>query len=356
MRVLLCDPGASSSTADVFHGYRGALERAGCEVLPFHLSGRIDSWNTYLEHAWRKAGRPDPRPTWADKLYRAGVDVIERALRFTPDWVIVVSAMYMHPDALIMLKRSGARVAYLLTESPYDTEQELRVAPHAHVVFTNERSVEGQFRAVNPRACYLPAAYDPERHRREPPADEPDVPAHDVVFVGTAFAERVETLRAVDWSGIDLGLYGNWDWLGSRNPLRRFVRDKVIPNRTAAALYRRAKVGLNLYRTSMGFGRHAPRVAEAESINPRGYELAACGVFQVSDYRPEVTDRFGPSVPTFRTPEELQGILRLALADPDWRRAMAEESRMRAGGQTFDARVRVLLDRLRSFERAEVAA
>ena len=353
MKLLLCDPGASSSTADVFYGYRGALERAGHEVLPFHLSTRIDLWRDWHEYAWRKAGKPDPRPTWADTIYRAGVDVIERALRFQPDWVIVVSAMYMHPDALVMLKRSGAKVAYILTESPYDLEHELRVAPFADLVFTNERSVEPAFRAVNPLSYYLPAAYDPDRHNPDPMIGDDEVPAHDVVFVGTAFQERVELLNAIDWTGIDLGLYGNWDDLGSRSKLRQHVRGKVITNAIASALYRRAKVGLNLYRTSKGFGRNVPRVEHAESINPRGYELAACGVFQVSDYRRAVEQLFGPSVPMFRTPDELQGIIRLALTDDDWRRQCAVKSHERIRGNTFDARVKVLMDRIAACERVE---
>ena len=127
---------------------------------------------------------------------------------------------------------------------------------------------------------------------------ESDTAAHDVVFVGTGFRERVELLAAVDWSGIDLGLYGSWDRRQMPHRLRPYVRANVIPNAHAAWLYRQSKIGLNLYR-------RPPEGTRAESMNPRAYELAACGVFQISDRRAEGVETLSYSVPTFRTPEEL---------------------------------------------------
>ncbi|HJZ75108.1 MAG TPA: hypothetical protein VKE51_25415 [Vicinamibacterales bacterium] len=45
-----------------------------------------------------------------------------------------------------------------------------------------------------------------------------------------------------------------------------FYEEEQIPNEYAAALYRRAKVGLNLYRTSMGF-----RLQRAANRTRRGH-------------------------------------------------------------------------------------
>lgn len=111
--------------------------------------------------------------------------------------------------------------------------------------------------------------------------------------------------------------------LGSRSPLRRFVRGAQVSNTTTAALYRRAAMGLNLYRVSKGWGRNAPVIEHAESLNPRAYELAACGAFHLSTYRAEVPEIFGDLVPTFETPEDASALIRRWLADPDGRRARA---------------------------------
>lgn len=352
MRLLLIQPGASFSTADYYNGLKRGLESQGHEIIPYRLDARIDSMSRWLDQEWRRAGKPDPRPTWADKLYLAGMPMFERALRFLPDWVIVVSAMYVHPDLLVLLKRLGVPTAYIFTESPYDLEKELKVAPYADVIFTNERTCVDAFRAVQPSSYYLPHAYDPEVHRADSPIPE-DTPAHDVVFVGTGFQERIDLLSAVDWSGIDLGLYGTWSLLGSRSQLRQYVKSvEPIPNKDANALYRRARIGLNLYRTSIGYGRHVPHIEHAESLNPRAYELAACGVFQVSDWRTEVEETFGGTVGAFTDATVLEDCIRWALAYPDRARDWAEQSRALVKRETFVERAKYLIQKLTSVARA----
>jgi spore maturation protein CgeB len=352
MRVLVIHPGASTSTADVHNGYVTALERAGHEVKLYHLDARIDRAGQWLKFNYRKSRQqqPDvPKPSAADVLYWAGVWSVEMALRLQPDWVLVMSGMYLLKDTMILLRRatrSFGRMALLCTESPYDDDAQQLVAPLFDVVFTNERVSVPRLRQVNPATFYLPHAYDPERHApAEPPAE---TPRHDVVFVGSLFQERIELLQAVDWSGIDLGLYGSFTLLGSRNPLRQYVRSKVpITNERAVDLYRAAKIGLNLHRTSMGFGRDAPRIALAESLNPRAYELAACGVFQISDARREVGMVLGDGVPTFTTPAELGRLVRHYIEHETDRQALAERARLQVQGQTFDRRMETLAEVLR---------
>ena len=247
----------------------------------------------------------------------------------------------MHSSVLLQLRRAGIPTAYVLTESPYDPGRETDIAPCAQVVFTNERSCVDAFRAVQPHTYYLGAAYDPERHHPSEPDES--VPAHDVVFVGVGFSERIALLGGVDWSGIDLGLYGGWSLLGSRSRLRQYVRGNIIPNEMAAKLYGRAKIGLNLYRTSIGIGHHVEHIQHAESLNPRAVELAACRVFQVSDYRAEVSDVFGSAAPTARTSAELEAIIRRALADEPYRAAMAERAYECVTPASFTSRARQMV-------------
>ena len=328
MKILVIGAGASWATADVEAGLVYGLKQQGAEVIRYALDGRIIGAQKWLYNAWRlkKKSQPDlPKPTYADVLYQAGMGSLERALRHQVDAVIAVSGMYLHPDVLVLMRRAGLTVTVLFTESPYDLEQELKVAALVHGVWTNERTCVEAFRSVCPSSSYLPHGWHPERHRPGAYPGDEDVPAHDVVFVGTAFRERVEFFSAIDWTGIDLGLYGNWETLGSTSALRKYVRKAEINNTEAAALYRRAKIGLNLYRRSKGFGFHAPRIADgsAESLSPRAYELAASGVFHLSESRKEVRERFGDAVPTFRTPMEAAALIRSWLVDATGRAAVA---------------------------------
>jgi spore maturation protein CgeB len=336
VKVLLVHPGATWAVHDVWRGFYEALSRReDVEVVQYALDGRIGfagSW-LHLLHRRNKANGM-PKPTQADILYLAAQGILERALRFDVDWVLVVAGTYIMPDTYDLMRKAGLKVAVVLTESPYDMRQEVEVAKRVSVVFTNERTAVPAFGA-HCRAYYYQHAHDPARHR---PA-EADVAAHDVVFVGTGWEERCELLGAMDWTGIDLGLYGSWGLLGSRHPLRRHLCGGVIGNDVTAALYGRAKIGLNLHRTALGWGRGVEHVSGAESMNPRCYELAACGRFFITDHRAEVGEVFGDVVPTFETPLEAEALIRHYLARDSEREAVAAQLPGLVAYHTFDARV-----------------
>ena len=329
LRVLLVHPGASWSTADVYDGLFYGLQQHGTYVEPYRLDTRIEASKASLHWLWRKKKktRPDlPKPEWNDIMYHAGVGALEMALRQQVDVVLVVSATLLHPDVIIMMKRAGLLVTVLFTESPYDHAHEMRIASLVDGCWTNERSVVPEFRKVNRHAGYLPHAWHPHKHYVSSKPLSAELPQHDVVFVGSGFAERITWFNAIDWTGIDLGLYGSWDPdLGLKDQVQTCVRSTPIANEMAAALYRRAKIGLNLYRRSQGWGRHGPAAPMGESLSPRAYELAACGAFHLSDYRAEVREVFGDVVPTFTTPTEAAALIRLWLKDPDGRVRMAQQ-------------------------------
>lgn len=323
MKVLLVHPGASWSTADVEAGLREGLQHHGVEIIRYRLDVRFERSMSWLHGAWRKAKHTNPsipKPSTADAVYQAGIGALEMALRHQVDVVLVVSGMLLHPDVLVLMRRAGLRTTVLFTETPYDLDQELRLAALADGCWTHERTAVATFRAVNPQAGYLPHAWAPARHRVDHPSDPPDVRRHDVVFVGSGFPERIAWFNAIDWTGIDLGLYGTWTDSGLTPALAGAVMGAEIANQQTAALYRRATIGLNLYRTQAGWGtRAAPLPYPAESLNPRAYELAACGVFHLSAARAEIADVFGDLVPTFTSPAEAEALIRQWLADPEGR-------------------------------------
>jgi spore maturation protein CgeB len=278
MRVLLVHPGDGPGQQDVYAGVAAGLQANGVDVVRCRPEMALDTAATHP------------------------VDVI-----------VVVSARSV--SLVGKLKGVGRPLAALLTETPYEHDRELQVAMLCDLSWTNERSAAASF----PRTSYLPHGWHPLRHHTTPLGDDEDAPAHDVVFVGAGFPERCAFFNAIDWSGINLGLYGIWQGFGLSPALEARCHEGEIENAYAAALYRRAKIGLNLYRA-----RTWDRVAvSAESLNPRAYELAACGTFTISEYRSEVEDVFGRFVPTFRTPHEAEALIRRWLAEDEGRLLLA---------------------------------
>ncbi len=344
MRLLVAHPGATWSVHDVWAGLVPALQRAGAEIVHYALDRRLEMAGSWLNWCWQRSSKKADKPGQADTVYHASVGILERALRHDVDWVLIVSAMWFHPDLFVLLRRAGIRVAVLFTESPYEDEGQLKYAAHVDACWVNERSSVGKFREVCANSYYWQHAIDPAKHNPAASQDgEGEVPAHDVVFVGTGWKERCDLLSAVDWSGIDLGLYGTWSLLGSRNRLRKCLRGGIVPNAMTARLYRRAKIGLNLHRRSIVYDMAEQVQGQPESMNPRGYELGACGLFHLSDDRPEVREVYDHLVPTFSTPAELESLIRRYLADDAGRRQIAEQLPGCLAGHTFDARAREML-------------
>jgi spore maturation protein CgeB len=358
LRLLVVHPGASWATADVFWGLVHGLKYHDVDVVAYRLDQRFEAARAALHWLWRTKKKTEPtleRPNAADVSYQASVGAMEMALRHRVDVVVVVSAMLLHPDVLILMKEAHLRVVVLFTESPYDHAAEMKVAKLVDGGWTNERSVLPAFRAVSPTFGYLPHAWDPLVHRTDLPIDE-SVPAHDVVFVGTAFRERVRFFNAIDWTGIDLGLYGGWEKARLNKQVRKCVQGGPIANERAVLLYRRAKIGLNLYRTSQGWGPEAPAITHAESINPRAYELAACGTFFISDVRSESTEVFGACVPQFASPIEAAALIRRWLADDAGRQRMAASLPACVAEASWIHRARTVLGDLRSLVNQQQAA
>ncbi len=94
--------------------------------------------------------------------------------------------------------------------------------------------------------------------------------------------------------------------------------------------------------------------ADAESLNPRAYELAACGVLQVSDPRAELRERFHAAVPTYETAVELEQVVRYYLAHPEERAQAAALAQRLVQGETFDRRVETLIECLETAALAQV--
>lgn len=356
MRVMLIYPAADYSTKDVAVGIEAGLREAGHDVVPYRLSNRLD---LSLRALTREKDGETTAPNPVDVALLASEAIPFQAAMHGVDWVIGIHGVGLHPAALVALRRIGVKVAWWFTEAPYESndDRELHFATHVDVAFVNERTSVGVFQAVIDQhhpggsAHYLRHAYNPAVHfpganaTGKPLTDEERC---DVLFVGTGFAERQHMFECCDWSGINLHLGGLW--LGFHPNYRLFGNVKYAPmqNPELVRLYGGAKMVVNVHREGDG----------AESANPRVWEAAACGVFQISDHRQEIADVLGDAVPTYppMVPHRFITTVRRYLADEPERKRLAALALERVQGQTFKARAEVITDVLADFDRRRVTA
>ena len=191
---------------------------------------------------------------------------------------------------------------------------------------------------------YLPMAADPSMHRPlELTQDEREEYGSDVSFVGAGYANRREIfprLLGHDWT---FKLWGN-EWDGATALTSILQRNGArIDTDTCQKVFNASAVNLNLHSWA-GAGLDP----DGDFVNPRTFELASCGAFQLTDRRSLMPDLFTASeVATVSSSEALPGEITRWLREPEQRVAMAAQARQRVLAEhTYVHRMRALLSQV----------
>jgi hypothetical protein len=331
---MVVRPGPRFSVADVHRGLVNGLRANGCTVYDYQLDNVLEF---YSAAKIKQGGRYKPCFDEAGALHMASEHLQAASYRFWPDVVVLTSAFWVPVEMLgIWRMRPHQHVVAWLTESPYEDDRHVKIAEHVDTCIVNDPTNLDAYRAVNPRTWYLPQSYDPAIHAPGPGRPEW---ACDVAFAGTGFPSRLDFMRSVDWSGIDLRLGGMWALLEDDDPLAgRLVHDKrdCLDNVESVDLYRSARASFNLYR------REATATADGWAMGPREVELAATGTFYLRDPRPE-GDALLPMLPTFESAGDFADKLRWWLAHDVERAHAAAAARAAVADRTFAETTKRLL-------------
>lgn len=347
MKILLVAPGALYSTFDIFRYYRAALKRAGVKVQTFNYH------NNYLYHSAAitaiEDAASDDQTVAKRAMQLAAEDLISRVARAQPDWVLVISGIALPVVAWPWLKdlrdslRSPFKMSLLFTECPYIDDWQLKILPFIDVAFIMDTGSLAKFRAINPETHYLAHAYEPTVHR--PYTVGPGFEC-DIFMCATGFPERQEMLERVNWNGIDLRLYGQWEHTGDKSSIRPYITEKFLDNDICASWYNGAKLSLNIFRTATWYADKVEHIEDgiAESLGPRCFEVMACGGTLVSNNRPEFDRLFEPDCAVIFEAGNLQDKITHYLANPNARDEVAQAGLEAVQGHTYDARVSRLLE------------
>lgn len=178
------------------------------------------------------------------------------------------------------------------------------------------------------RAAYLPAAADETVFAPGPP--DPHYAAQ-ISMMGAGYPNRrkimanlAKALKSAEGPRKKLTIFGSgWDNAPSILTPRLFEGGRRVTTKECAAIYRSSDVNLNIH-SGTGEGLDP----EGAFVNPRTFEVAAAGGFQIIDSRELLPPLFGDGELTvISDPEELPDAVANALKNPDLRRAQAEAAR-----------------------------
>ncbi|MDP4098487.1 glycosyltransferase [Paenibacillus sp. P96] len=238
--------------------------------------------------------------------------MLEAAAAFRPDLMLVMNGLHVFPanhlQQVQQIKALGIRTGIWFVDDPYFTEDTSVIALHYDVVFTHELSCVSFYQSLGAaNVHYMPLGVDeqifyPRRVDFQ----------YDVCFIGSAFWNRVELFDQLapflaDKRVVIVG--GHWDRLKRTDVLGKFIRNGWMKPEETVDYYNASKIVLNLHRPSeMGMDNRNTHRQSAMSINPRTYEISACGTLQMTDVRDDLSSHYRPGydIETFASADELR--------------------------------------------------
>ncbi|WP_159881069.1 CgeB family protein [Paenibacillus puerhi] len=248
-----------------------------------------------------------------------------------PDIMIVMNGLHVFPadhlEQVDRIRSMGIRTVIWFADDPYFTNDTADIALRYDTVITHEQScVPFYEQAGCSNVYYLPLAADTGLFR---PKRVPLAYRSDICFIGMAFWNRVRFFDRIApyLRGRRVFIGGGlWERMSNYRMVQRFVRSGWIPVEESVLYYSGAKLVINLHR---GYdhdtdNKNARRIP-ALSINPRTYEISACGTLQLTDLREDLPRYYTPGqeLDIFGSPEELIAKINHYLTHDEIRRTIA---------------------------------
>jgi spore maturation protein CgeB len=273
--------------------------------------------------------------------------VLAKIESFEPDLVLALAQAPLSRAALRRLRKDGVATAMWFVED-YRLFTYWQAYAHFYDFFAviQKEPFLSQLAAMGqPNALYLPLAADPEFHK---PLELTPVERRkwgsDVSFMGAGYPNRRVAFRQL--LRHDFKIWGS-DWEGDP-VLAPYVQlgGMRIESADCVRIFNATRINLNLH-SSIDPSR---LVSDGDFVNPRTFELAACGAFQLTDRRTLLPESFGPNeMSTFGNMDELLALIDHFLARPEEREAVAARARQRVLQEhSYERRMEVLLDFVRA--------
>ncbi|HWA56752.1 MAG TPA: glycosyltransferase [Gemmatimonadales bacterium] len=297
-------------------------------LLVAHLDESEHAHNALRQRALERLGCGvqllDPeRAGWIERLVRRDIDQRLRSAidQQPPDLVVVAGQGLVPPDTAADLRRGRpAKWIQLLDDEIGDADRASNEAmAYDHVFVGSSGGITRLERHGIKHAHYLALGCDPSVHK---PLRARGVFRANVVFAGAASSRRERLLTEL----VEFGL-AVWGPGWRRTGLKDYCRGELPTHEDFVRAYAGATVAVNIHRSGAD-----DRGGDATGVNRRAFELAAIGVAQVIDGRPDLPQHFedGSEVLVYTTPEELKGQVKRAVQEDKYRDRLAENARQRA--------------------------
>lgn len=259
-----------------------------------------------------------------------------------PDAVLCLAQAPISLHALQRLREAGVVTAFWFVEDFRFMQYWRTYAPAYDFYCTiQEGAFFDELRRIGvQRYRCLPLAADPEMHR--PVAlsdDEKTFYGSDLSFMGAGYYNRRQMFTGL--LDFDFKIWGS-EWDKSSILWQRVQRNgNRVTTEETVKIFNATAVNINLHSSAILSGINP----DGDFVNPRTFEIAACGAFQLVDYRP-VIERFFEierEIICYTSLEELREKASYYLRNNNPRKEIARAGRDRVLREhTYDNRMRTL--------------
>ncbi len=262
---------------------------------------------------------------------------------FEPDLVLAMAQAPMPLHVLKKFQMQGTKTAMWFVEDHEVLTYWPTFAPYYDIfaIIQKEPFISKLNEIGQKNVLYLPMAAQPTLHK--PLAlnqQELRQWGSTVSFMGAGYPNRRRAFHKLIHH--DLKIWGTeWDEDATLKPYVQ-LEGRRISSEECVRIFNASKININLHSSV-----HPERlISKGDFVNPRTFEVAACGAFQLVDKRSLLTEVFeADELSTFTSLQELHEKIDYYLAHPQEREAMAQKAQQRVLAEhTYAHRMQTLLD------------
>lgn len=270
--------------------------------------------------------------------------VIAKCAEFNPHLILALAQAPLCVGSLKKLQDNKIPTAFWFVEDFRLRGYWKDVAPFYDFFFTIQKTefIEELRKIGVKHPYYLPLAASPDIHKKmELPEHEKNIYKSDISFVGAGYYNRRRFFEGL--LDFDFKIWGNeWDL---NSPLCRYIQrsGERIETEEIVKIFNSTKININLHSSAY----HEGINPNGDFLNPRTFEIAACGAFQLVDYRSELAEffRIDEEIVCFYNLDDLRKKIRHYLVNHEERIKIATLSRKRVLSEhTYELRMREMFN------------
>lgn len=317
-----------------------ALAEIGCLVETFESPSFFSAFNAVKDLKVSSSRQEFLENSFLQVVTQS---ILAKVESFEPDLVLCMAQAPMSRQGLAKLRKDNVATAMWFMEDYRLFTYWRAFAPFYDVFAVIQKEPFLSELAGNgvSNALYLPLAADPSVHKPLALTEEEKTRfGAKLSFMGAGYPNRRTAFKQLVKFG--LTIWGTeWEDDPVLEPLVR-MQGARVSTEDAVRIFNAATINLNLHSNVKA----EATVSHGDFVNPRTYEIAASGAFQLVDSRSLMPELFAADdLATFGSLEELKEKISYFMERPEERASYATRGRERVlKDHTYAARMRTLMD------------